>query len=109
MINDTQGGRDLVVLHTPGTSSALGAATIAEGQDVGATGVFDPWFWTGRRLTFREEGESVTDVETGSIWNILGQATAGPLVGQRLEPVVHGNHFWFSWAAFKPDTIVYEP
>jgi hypothetical protein len=24
-----------------------------------------------------------------------------------LTPVVHGDHFWFSWAAFKPDTIIY--
>jgi len=33
-------------------------------------------------------------------------ATAGPLAGQRLSPIVHGDHFWFSWAAFKPETII---
>ena len=108
VINDTQGGRDLVVFHKPGTSSALGAASIAEGQDVGATGVFDAVL-DGRKLTFRVDGEAVVDEETGSTWNVLGQALAGPLAGQQLQPVVHGNHFWFSWAAFKPDTIVYEP
>lgn len=106
-INDRQGARDLVVLHTPGTSSALGAATIAEGADVGATGVFDPVL-DGRKLTFRREDGAIRDDETGSTWNILGHAVAGPLAGQRLAPLVHGNHFWFSWAAFKPDTIVFE-
>jgi hypothetical protein len=108
VINDTQGGRNLVVFHKPGTSSALGAASIAEGQDVGATGVFDAVL-DDRELTFRAEGEAIVDEETGSTWNILGQALAGPLAGQQLEPVVHGDHFWFSWAAFKPGTIVYEP
>jgi hypothetical protein len=29
--------------------------------------------------------------------------------GSRLEPVVHGNHFWFAWAVFQPDTRVYTP
>lgn len=108
VINDTQGGRDLVVFHKRGTSSALGAASIAEGQDVGATGVFDALL-DGRKLTFRADGDTIVDEETGSTWNVLGQALQGPLSGQQLEPVVHGNHFWFSWAAFKPDTIVYEP
>jgi hypothetical protein len=108
VINDTQGGRNLVVFHKPGTSSALGAASIAEGQDVGATGVFDAVL-DDRELNFRAEGEAIVDEETGSTWNILGQALAGPLAGQQLEPVVHGDHFWFSWAAFKPGTIVYEP
>ncbi|NIR43478.1 MAG: DUF3179 domain-containing protein, partial [Gemmatimonadetes bacterium] len=23
-----------------------------------------------------------------------------------LEPVPHGNHFWFAWAVFKPETRV---
>jgi hypothetical protein len=49
------------------------------------------------------------DAETGSTWNIVGQATAGPLAGTQLEPIIHGDHFWFSWAAFKPDTVIYQP
>jgi len=106
VINDSQGGRDLVVLHTSGTSSALGDRTIAAAQDVGATGVFDPNL-DGQKLTFQRDGEAMVDAETGSTWNILGQAIDGPLAGEQLEPSVHGDHFWFSWAAFKPDTIIY--
>jgi hypothetical protein len=105
-INDTHGGHDLVVLHEPGTSSALDAPLIREGQDVGATGVFDPVI-DGQKLTFRREGDAIVDDETGSMWDILGHAIAGPLAGRRLDPIVHGDQFWFAWATFRPDTLVY--
>lgn len=107
VINDSQGGQDLVVFFTPGTSSALGSGVIANAEDVGATGVFDPTV-NGRSLTFQQEGEQIVDAETGSTWNILGQAIDGELAGESLQPIVHGDHFWFSWAAFRPDTIIYE-
>ena len=106
VINDSQSGQDLVVFHTDGTSSALGAGVIADAEDVGATGVFNPNL-NGQKLTFRQDGDQIVDEETGSSWNILGQAVAGSLAGEQLSPVVHGDHFWFSWAAFKPDTIIF--
>ena len=40
-------------------------------------------------------------------WLALGQAVEGSLAGKSLSPIVHGDHFWFAWAAFKPDTIIY--
>lgn len=46
------------------------------------------------------------DQETGSQWNLLGQAIDGPLAGAQLTPVVHLNTFWFAQAAFRPDTTV---
>lgn len=107
-INDEQAGQPISVFHTPGTSSALGAATIAAAEDVGATGVFDPVL-DGQRLTFRAENGTFIDEQTGSIWNILGQAVDGPHSGSQLNRLVHADHFWFSWAAFKPDTIIYSP
>ncbi len=108
VINDAQEGQDLAVFHQPGTSTALGAELIAIGADVGATGVFDPNL-DGQKLTFNKEGDNIVDAETGSTWNVLGQAVDGPLAGTSLTPVVHGDHFWFSWAAFRPDTIIYQP
>lgn len=106
VIHDQQGGQDMVLFHIDGTSSALGAAQISNGDDVGATGVFDPHV-DGQTLTFYREGELLMDNETSSTWNILGQAIDGPLAGETLTPIVHADHFWFSWAAFKPDTILY--
>lgn len=107
VINDNVGGQDLVVFFTPGTNSALGAPIIAEAADVGATNVFDPHV-DGEKLTFAIAGETITDEQTGSEWNLLGEAVAGELVGKELMPIVHGDQFWFSWAAFKPDTIIYQ-
>ncbi len=107
VIHDTRAGQDVVVWHTAGARSALGASVIAQAEDVGATGVFDPRL-DGRKLTFEFQDGQIVDRETGSAWNVLGQAIDGPLAGKRLTPIVHGDHFWFAWAAFKPDTIVYQ-
>ena len=48
-----------------------------------------------------------TDDRTGSAWDITGEALSGPLAGQRLELVPHTNSYWFSWAAFNPDTKIF--
>ncbi len=108
VVHDTVGGRPVVVFFEKGTASALDASQIARGRDIGSTGVFVP-ILDGKRLTFQPAATGFTDRETRSTWTILGQATAGALKGKRLEPVVHNNHFWFSWAAFKPKTRVFKP
>ncbi|MBI4305388.1 MAG: DUF3179 domain-containing protein, partial [Chloroflexi bacterium] len=103
----TVGGKDIVVFHKKGTASALDSRFIAEGRDVGATGVFVPAI-DGKRLTFEFAGDQFKDKETGSAWNILGRAVEGELKGKQLESVVHANHFWFSWAVFQPDTKIFK-
>ena len=107
VVNYSLDGRDIVVLFQPGTASALDQSQIAESRDVGATGVFDAVL-DGEMLTFRLGPDGFTDDQTDSVWNVLGQAVSGPLAGKSLTPVVHGNHFWFAWAAFAPETEVYE-
>jgi hypothetical protein len=108
VVNDKVGGTPLVVLWAPGTASALDAGTVALGRDVGAANAFSREM-DGQTLTFHFDGNQVTDEETGSEWNVLGQAVSGPLAGSQLAPVVSINHFWFSWAAFKPETRIYQP
>ncbi len=107
VINYTVGGRDIVALFKFGAASALDAASIAGSRDVGSAAVFDANL-NGRKLTFGVEGERIVDAETGSVWSILGSALEGELAGESLTPLVHGNHFWFAWAAFKPNTLLYE-
>lgn len=107
-INDRVGGVPIVVFFRPGLASALDRPVISESRDIGAGVVFSP-IVEGRKLTFYERGGSLRDRETGSQWDVLGRATAGRLVGKALTPVLHGNHFWFAWAAFKPQTVVYQP
>jgi hypothetical protein len=106
-VNYTVDGQDVVVFFKSGTASALDASSISESRDVGATGLFSAEV-DGRKLTFQSDGARFVDNETGSVWNILGHATEGALAGTRLTPIVHGNHFWFAWGAFKPDTLIYQ-
>ncbi len=105
VVNDRIGALPVVVLWTSGTASALDAATVAGGRDVGASGVFERRIGD-RTLTFEAEGPGFRDRETGSRWDITGRATAGSLAGSRLRPLPHGDYFWFAWAAFRPDTDV---
>jgi thiol-disulfide isomerase/thioredoxin len=105
-INDRVGGREIVALWEPGTASALDAGSVSGGRDVGAVATFDRQL-DGRTLTFVHNGETFVDKETGSEWTFLGQAVSGPLAGQSLAPVVNVNHFWFSWAAFRPETRIH--
>ena len=106
-VNYALNGKDLAVFFKLGTASALDRLSIKGSKDVGATGVFDPHV-DGQKLTFRAQGDGFVDDETGSTWNILGKAVDGPLNGKGLTPIVHGDHFWFSWGAFKPDTLIYQ-
>ncbi len=107
-VHDTVGGTPIVVFFLKGTASALDRSDIADSRDIGAAAVFSPMV-DGRRLTFKVRGVQFVDDQTRSVWSILGHAATGSLAGRRLEPVVHGNHFWFSWASYKPQTRVYAP
>lgn len=107
-VNDTVDGEPIAVLWQEGTASALDESSIDAGRDVGSAGVFSRKL-DERTLTFRSEGDVILDEQTGSEWNVLGEAVAGKLEGERLEPVTSIDHFWFSWAAFRPETRVYEP
>ncbi|HET8852887.1 MAG TPA: DUF3179 domain-containing (seleno)protein, partial [Ktedonobacteraceae bacterium] len=77
-------------------------------RDVGSATVYRRTL-DGQDLTFMFDGTHIVDKETGSGWDILGQATDGKLAGKALTPVVAANSFWFAWAVFRPDTRVYQP
>ena len=108
VVADRVGGQDIVVFFKPGTVSALDLASIADSRAVGSAAVFRPEV-NGRSLTFVAEGESFLDRQTGTLWNIFGEAVSGDLEGETLESIVSGNHFWFAWAAFKPETRIWDP
>jgi len=107
VVNYNVGGRDLAVFFKPGTRSALDELLIGDSEEIGATGLFDVEL-DGRKLIFRADGDDFIDNETGSSWNILGEAIQGPSTGKRLTPIVHTNSFWFAVAAFKPDTLIFQ-
>lgn len=107
VVNDLVGGRPVAVFWQSGVASALDSGSIPHGRDVGSAAAFSPQL-DGRQLTFVNEAGRIVDAETGSVWNLLGQAVDGELAGQQLTPVVGVNHFWFSWAAFKPETRIFQ-
>lgn len=107
VVNDVVGDAPVVVFWEAGTASALDSGVIAQGRDVGTADTYSREL-EGRTLTFYYDGERFKDEQTGSEWTLLGQAVAGPLAGKRLSPVVNVNHFWFSWAAFRPETRIFQ-
>ncbi|MFQ5641830.1 MAG: DUF3179 domain-containing protein [bacterium] len=66
----------------------------------------------GAALTFKL-AETATfpftfkDNETGSTWNVLGEAIAGPLAGAKLDKPTSFNAFWFAWGAFYKGAEIY--
>ena len=107
VINDVVSGREVVVLWGGTTADALDAREIGSAEAVG-TGIAFSRRIDDRFLTFAARGDDTfTDAETGSVWDLTGTALTGELTGAQLEPVVHGNEFWFAWAAFNPGAAVY--
>ncbi len=99
------GEDEVVAFWASDTLSALDDLLIVGSRNVGSAGAFRP-FLDGERLEFEARDGDIVDTMTGSVWNTLGRATAGPLAGAQLEPVLSANHFWFAWAIFKPETHV---
>ncbi len=97
-------GRELVALYEPGTASALDSPVIAEGRDVGATGVFVRSL-EGRPLDLSVNADGgFADAATGVVYDILGLPSDSGSAA--LEPVEHLDTFWFAAAAFYPDAEI---
>ena len=114
VVNDSVSGVDIVVFYTREALSAFatrspiggGLFGVGEPRTVGSAAVYKPSV-DGKSYTFTVRDEVIVDRETGSQWNILGQAVEGTMRGSQLTPVVHSNPFWFAWVAFNPDTAVH--
>lgn len=108
VVHDQVGGEEVVVFWNEGTASPLDTTRISSGRDVGSAGAFSS-ILDGEKLTFSAQNDGTfKDGNTGSTWNILGQAVSGSLEGKTLTQLTAVNHFWFDWVAFKPETRVYE-
>lgn len=106
-VNDELDGVPIVAMWgAPETVSALNAPRIADSDPIG-TGVAYERTVGGKTLTFEAIGDDMfRDEETGSTWDLFGEAVDGPLTGEQLTPVVQTNHFWFAWAAFNSGSPV---
>ena len=108
VVNDVIGDTPVLILFDNGTESAF-RSNIQRGEfaTVGSSTTFLRDL-DGRLLTFSAIDGVIKDDQTGSTWSRFGKANAGDLAGEELLPVLHGDHFWFAWASFKPDTSLVE-
>lgn len=104
VVNDSVQGTPLSVFWQPGTASTFGDS----GHDTGSTAVYQREL-DGDVLSFQVALNGFRDEQTGSLWNIFGEAVEGPLAGSQLDQVISAEHFWFAWSVFKPDTIIWQP
>jgi hypothetical protein len=61
--------------------------------------------------TFSVQNGEIVDEETGSVWSVEGRAIEGPLAEQNAQLTqVESAYvsFWFAWAAFQPETQIWE-
>jgi hypothetical protein len=93
VVNDTISGHDVVVFGLESGPSA--AAYLA--------------FIDGQRLTFRFTQSHYVDDQTGSTWNLAGEATAGSLEGATLKPLPSLFTFWFTAVVAFPQIDLYAP
>ena len=108
VVNDTVAGQPVTVWWgASDTSDPLDAARTAEGASIG-TGVAYIPVVDGQVLTFSAvTDDTFLDSETGTTWNILGEAIEGALAGAELDLAIHQNEFWFAWSAFNGDAPVH--
>ncbi len=62
-----------------------------------------------RILSFRLDDGEITDQETGSRWDISGNAISGELEGRSLDLLTARRALWFSLAFAVPDVPLYDP
>ncbi|TAK49460.1 MAG: DUF3179 domain-containing protein [Betaproteobacteria bacterium] len=103
--NRELGSVPYVVFARTGMVSPLDADRIEAGRSIAAATAFDRRI-EGRTLEFAYRDGRWVDGATGSHWNLLGEAVAGPLKGKRLAAMASGVHFAFAWLAFNPDSEI---
>ncbi|MDE2706829.1 MAG: DUF3179 domain-containing (seleno)protein, partial [Gemmatimonadota bacterium] len=102
VVNDRVGDRDVLVLYDAETATAIPYSRVVDGQLLTfriLSHTDDLRLSSGRSLPL-----AFADVETGSEWNMRGEALAGPLKGAQLEQIPAYNSMWFGWSAYWPDT-----
>jgi hypothetical protein len=107
VINDIVEDVPLVAFWQGGAASALGDAQIDRGADIGWAALYTRTIGQTVLSFSLDDQRLIRDDQTGSLWNAFGQAVEGTLAGTQLERLVAAPHFWFAWAAFDVDTILY--
>ena len=92
-INDELGGEPIAVFILEEENSAAAFFRMIDEQE----------------LTFQLRDGLFQDQETGSIWDLAGEAISGPFKGRRLVPVPSLRSYWFSAVTAFPNLELYAP
>ena len=103
---ETVGGQRLVLFYEPRGLSNLDTFKLEEARSVGTASVFVPRV-DEMELTFEFKDNGFEDRETGSRWNMLGQAISGPLEGGALPFFFNNQGLWFYLAASQENITIY--
>lgn len=96
----------VLVISQSGIASAVDKRLIRESRDTLTAAVYSRVV-NGAALDFILSGTEMQDVQTGSTWNLFGEATTGLLAGNRLEKLDRGVYFAFVWLDFYPQSTIY--
>lgn len=91
VVNDSVGEQSLVVIWDSEINTVRAFVSEVEGEI----------------LTFTKGDDFFVDDQTGSLWNVDGEAVSGDYRGRQLQSITLENSFWFSWAAAYPETELY--
>ncbi len=107
VVNDEIGGQAVVLFSREGLLSVLDQGDIAASRSIRAVTAFMREL-DGQVLEFGFQDGQVRDLQTGSTWNLLGQALGGELQGRSLVLAPGAIHFAFAWLAFDPEVEIYQ-
>ncbi|MCP5108189.1 MAG: DUF3179 domain-containing protein [bacterium] len=94
VINDSFGGVDLVAV---GSANKNFAVTFERGGNAPQT-----------FMAVQNQLPVVMMDDEGTMWDIFGHGVSGPRAGDQLTPTTSYNAYWFAWAAFFPNTEIYQ-
>jgi hypothetical protein len=106
VVNDRVGDMPVVLFSRDGLLSVLDSGAIKNSRSIQAVTAFERNL-NGKTLDFETRDGAILDQQTGSSWNLLGQAISGELKGQSLNLAHSGIHFAFAWLAFKPEVEIF--
>lgn len=93
VVNDQLGDTPIAVLSLPDSWMAIAFERRLDGQV----------------LSFERRADgSILDRATGSAWSLAGRASSGPLAGARLRHARSRVEEWYVWAAYHPDTDIFD-
>jgi hypothetical protein len=98
VINDEVGGKSVLVVFDRQGQVALAFDRKADGKKL----TFELATPGSSRFPFQ-----LTDNQTGSTWDLDGQAVDGPMNGAQLTPIATFSAMWFAWAELHRGTQIY--